>query len=170
MKRYLAFVDGLCDLAGGLAAAMLALLFILGLVELALRSAVGISLSFAVEYSGYLLILSLFLGSGWTLRQGGHIRVSLVSERLAPGPRRLLDILATVIGLGVAVFISFALLRFGWGTWTRGTVSYFSSATPLGYPQLALAAGPTILALAFTARLIRLLRREPADLGHPATE
>jgi TRAP-type C4-dicarboxylate transport system permease small subunit len=170
MKRYLALVDGLCDLAGGLAAVTMALLFILGLIEMTLRGAAGISLSFAVEYAGYLLILSLFLGSGWTLRQGGHIRVSLLSERLGPAARHALDLTATLAGFAVAVFISYALLRFGWGTWTRGTLSYFPSATPLGFPQLLLALGPTILALAFSARLIRLLRREPGDLGHPATE
>ncbi|MDX2145266.1 MAG: TRAP transporter small permease [Rhodospirillaceae bacterium] len=170
MKTYLNLVDGLCDAAGWLAAAMMALLFVLGLVEMALRSLADISLSFAVEYSGYLLILSLFLGSGWTLRQGGHIRVSLLSERLGPNARHGLDIMATLVGLAVAVFISFALLRFGWGTWTRGTLSYFSSATPLGYPQLLLALGPTILVLAFSARLIRLLRREPGDLGQSAIE
>jgi TRAP-type C4-dicarboxylate transport system permease small subunit len=145
-------------------------LFLLGLVELFMRSVVGVSLSFAVEYSGYLLILSLFLGSGWTLRQGGHIRVSLLSERLGPDARRALDLIASLAGLAVAGFMAFALWRFALGTWQRGTLSYFPSATPLAYPQILLAMGPTILALALSARLIRLVRREAPDLGATATE
>jgi TRAP-type C4-dicarboxylate transport system permease small subunit len=169
MTWYLRLVDRLCD-AGAAAAGLLLLgLFGLGFVEIVLRAVFAVSLSVAVEYSGYLLILSLFLGSGWTLRQGGHIRVSLLAEKLSPANRRRLDIVCTLLGLLIAGFLAYSVLRFGLGTLARGTVSYYPSATPLAYPQLMLAAGPCLLTLAFSARLIRLLRGEPPDLG-PAAE
>jgi TRAP-type C4-dicarboxylate transport system permease small subunit len=168
MTIYLRVVDGLCDLGAAFAALAMLALFGLGLAEIVLRSVFSISLSFAVEYSGYLLILSLFLGSGWTLRQGGHIRVSLLAERLGPVANRILDIGCTIAGLGVAAFVAYAMVRFGWGTFTRGTLSYYSSATPLAIPQLLLALGPCLLTLAMSARLVRLLRHEPADLGRAA--
>jgi len=165
INAYLKAVDGLCTLAAMVAGVLMLALFALGLAEIVLRSAFDISLSFAVEYSGYLLVLTLFLGAGWTLRQGGHIRVSLLSERLSPNVQRGLDILCTLVGLVIAGYMSAALLRFGYGTLLRGTLSYFSSATPLAYPQLLLALGPCILTLAMSARLIRLLRGEAPDLG-----
>ncbi|MSO98678.1 MAG: TRAP transporter small permease [Rhodospirillaceae bacterium] len=168
MNLYLKFVDRICDAAAAVAGIFMLALFALGLAEIVLRSFFATSLSIAVEYSGYMLVITLFLGSGWTLRQGGHIRVTLASERLSPSARRILDIVCTIAGLLVAAFISFALVRFGLGTLERGTVSYFSSATPLAIPQLLLAAGPCVLTLAMSARLIRLLRGEPPDLGHAA--
>lgn len=168
MNFYLKLVDRLCVVGAALAAVAMGALFILGFAEIVLRTVFSISLTFSIEYSGYLLILSLFLGSGWTLRHSGHIRVSLLSERLSAQAQRHLDILCTLVGLLIAAFIAFAMVRFGWGTFTRGTLSYYSSETPLAIPQLILAAGPCLLTLAMSARLIRLLRGEPPDLGRPA--
>jgi TRAP-type C4-dicarboxylate transport system permease small subunit len=168
MNTYLKLVDRLCDLGAAVAGISMLALFGLGLAEIVLRSFFATSLSIAVEYSGYLLVLSLFLGSGWTLRQGGHIRVSLLAERLNPAGQRMLDIFCTCAGLLVAAFISTAMLNYALGTLARGTLSYYSSATPLALPQLILSMGPCVLTLAMSARLIRLLRQEPPDLGRAA--
>jgi TRAP-type C4-dicarboxylate transport system permease small subunit len=165
MNIYLKTVDALCALGATVAGLLMLGLFGLGFVEIILRGFFGISLSFVVEYSGYLLVLSLFLGSGWTLRQGGHIRVSLLSERLTASGQRVLDIICTLAGLLVAAFVAYAMLRFGLGTLAKGTVSYYASATPLAIPQLGMAAGPCLLTLAMSARLVRLLRGEAPDLG-----
>jgi TRAP-type C4-dicarboxylate transport system permease small subunit len=165
MSGFLKIIDGLCTAGAYVAGALMLVLFGLGLAEIVLRSFFDISLTFAIEYTGYLLVLCLFLGSGWTMRQGGHIRVTVLSERLEPSARRTLDIACTVVGLVMAVFMAAAIVRYGIGTLVRGTVSYFPSATPLAYPQLLMAVGPCLLLLALVARLIRLFRNEPPDLG-----
>jgi TRAP-type C4-dicarboxylate transport system permease small subunit len=149
---------------------MLLALFALGLSEIVLRNVFAISLDFSIEYAGYFLVLTLFLGAGWTMREGGHIRVNLVGARLAPGPGRALDIACTVVGLLVCGFMAWSLLKFAFGTLARGTLSYFPSATPIAYPQLLIALGPCVLELALAARLIRLLTGRQADLDRAATE
>ena len=83
MQAILKSIDRLCLGAAYGAAVLLAVLFLLGFSEIVLRSGFGISLPFSVEYSGYLLVLVLFLGSGWTLSTAGHIRVTLVSEHIS---------------------------------------------------------------------------------------
>ncbi|MGY8962615.1 MAG: TRAP transporter small permease subunit [Rhodospirillales bacterium] len=164
MQTILKVIDRLC-LGGAYAAAvLLAALFLLGFTEIVLRSGFGISLSFSVEYSGYLLVLVLFLGSGWTLLNAGHIRVTLVSEVVSDRAAHVLDVVCTTVALVVSVILSIALIQYTYGTWVRGTLSYYSSETPLAYPQALLAFGLIILTLALIARALRLLSGRPADI------
>jgi len=105
----------------------------------------------------------LFLGSGWTLTQGGHIRVTLLSEHVNKRMSRRLDLFCTGAALIISSTMTFAFLDFAFGTLIRGTVSFYPSATPLAYPQLVFASGPLVLTLAFIARLIRLLRGDQVE-------
>ncbi len=161
----LKLIDGICDAAAAVAGVLLIALFVLGMAELVSRDFFGVSLTFSIEYSGYFLATTLFLASGWTMRQGGHIRVTLVGSKLSPNAQRVLDIACTVMGLIACGFFAWSLLNFALGTLARGTLTYFPSATPIGYPQLLIAVGPCILELALVARLIRLLTGQPPDLG-----
>ena len=164
MTFVLKFIDRVCLFAAAAAAVLLSVLFFLGLTEIVLRSAFRISLPFAVEYAGYLLVLVLFLGSGWTLAQGGHIRVTLLTEHVSQRFAHRLDIVCTAIALFIAGLWTVSMIDFAVGTWQRGTVSYFASETPLAIPQGLLAVGPCVLALALFARLVRLHRGEdPAN-------
>lgn len=163
MNFTLKLIDRLCILSAGVAALLLAALFAMGFAEIVLRSAFGISLHFVVEYSGYLLVLVLFLGSGWTFSQGGHIRVTLLSEQIPPSVRRVLDLMCTALALVISGVLAISLVDYALGTWSRGTVSYFASETPLAVPQMLFALGPVILMLAVFARLVRLLRGEAVD-------
>ncbi len=166
MNAILKGIDRICFLAAGVAAVLLGGLFVLGITEIILRSAFSISLPFSAEYSGYLLVLVLFLGSGWTLSTAGHIRVSLLSEHVSAKTARLLDGLSTAIALTVSVILTVALMSYAYGTWVRGTVSYYSSETPLAYPQALLVVGLIVLTLALFARLIRLFIGVSVDMPH----
>ena len=168
MTTVLKFIDWVCLFAAAAAAVLLSVLFLLGLTEIILRSAFRVSLPFAVEYAGYLLVLVLFLGSGWTLAQGGHIRVTLLSEHVSRRIARPLDVVCTAIALFIAGLWTVSMVDFALGTWQRGTVSYFASETPLAIPQGLLAVGPFVLALALFARLVRLHRGE--DPGNRAVK
>lgn len=170
MNAVLKLIDGLCDAAAAVAGVLLLALFALGMAELISRDVFGVSLTFSIEYSGYFLATTLFLASGWTMRRGGHIRVNLIGSRLPPGAARTLDVLCTVGGLLACGFMAWSLVDFALGTLARGTLTYFPSATPIGYPQLLIAVGPCILWLALLARLIRLLTGQSPDLGAAKAE
>jgi len=163
MCALLAVIDRFVTLCGRLAAVALVALFGLLLTEIFLRSVVGYSLPFVVEYAGYLVALSFLWGLGWTLMTGGHVRVSVVTAILSPAAQKRLDIAVTAL-----VLILSTLLLIAWGHWTigsytRGSLSYFPTATPLAIPQALLALGPLSLVLAALARLIRLARGEVAE-------
>lgn len=158
-------IDRICDWAGALAAFYLAALAVLALSEIISRNLFSYSIPFAVEYAGYLVILVLLTGLGWAFKDGAHIRVSLIADRLPDHWRRRLDAAATIIGLIVSAIFAAALWEFAVTTALRGTVSYFPSQTPLALPQLLMTVGPTTLALACLARLLRLHLGEDVSQG-----
>lgn len=160
IERMLAGIDLLTRLAAWLAAMLLAALFLIGFAELVARALFGQSLGFALEYSGYLVAQALLLGSGRALTTGGHIRISLLLDRLSARARATLDFAATAAAFAAAAMLALALIRYTAETAALDARSYFPSATPLWIPQALLAAGPTVLALALLARMIRLLRGE----------
>ena len=67
------------------------------------------------------------------------------------------------MALAVVVYITEALSVLAWTSLTGDVRSWTPSETPLGYPQLLVAAGFGLLALQFVARLIRLLVGEEPD-------
>lgn len=157
-------IDLLCNAAGALTAVYIAALGVLAIAEILCRNVFRYSIPFATEYAGYLVILSMLTGLGWAMKEGAHIQVLLVRNRL---PRQI-DMATSVLGLIISGFFAVALWRFGLTTWAQGTVSYFPSQTPLAYPQLLMAIGPTTLSFACLARILRLhtgtLRQEEQAL------
>ncbi|MEM1314262.1 MAG: TRAP transporter small permease [Pseudomonadota bacterium] len=175
MTALLRAIDALCLFGAFVAAAATALLAGMLILEVFTVNLIAWSQPWSVEYGGYLLAATLFSGSGWTLRNGGHIRVSILTERLAEGARRWLDLACTAFALGVASFMAWSSVIFAARTFERGSVSFYPTATPLVFPQSLLAASLVILALGLLARLLRLALNEApetarADEAHPEEE
>ena len=153
-------LSGIVRLGAVGAAIALAALLAMGLAEILLRGLLDTSLPFAVEYSGYLVALVFFWGSGWALSESGHIRLDFVISRVSRRSARRLDIVATLLALLAAVALAAASIAWAFGTMERGTVSFFPSATPLAIPQFIFATGPALLALGALHRLLCLLHEE----------
>jgi TRAP-type C4-dicarboxylate transport system permease small subunit len=154
MRRAL---DAIYDAAGALAALMLVALLLVILAQMGMRWA---SLPFpgSTDYAGYCMAAGSFLALAFTLRHGGHIRVGLVLERLS-GPRRLaLEIAATAVATGLAAFLAWYSIRLVRLSWRLGDVSQGQDATALWIPQVPMAVGAVLLAVAFLDRLVTLLR------------
>lgn len=167
MRIVLRLIDGYC-LAGGIVAALaLACLFLIGAAEILLRYAFATSLTFIVEYNGYLLGIVFLAGLGYVLGRGGHIRVKAATSALPPAALRAVEAACILLGLLISGYLSVALWRLTIGTWQIGTVSYFSSRTPVFLPQGAMALASLTLTLAFVARLLRFLTGQPLEQGGP---
>ncbi|MDF1585183.1 TRAP transporter small permease subunit [Marinimicrococcus flavescens] len=173
MRLFLRLVDGAAAAAAVAAALCLALLTVIVLAEIAVVWLFNFSLDFSWEYAAFLMCAAFFLGMGWTLRQGGHVRVSLFAHHLPPGPTRALDMLATLAGLVISGFLTFALGSLAWGAFIGGSRTFTPTATPLAVPQGVATLGMAILTLVLVARLVRLATGEepdekPADGGIPS--
>lgn len=147
-----------------LAAACLALLAIVILAEVVSVWAFNKSLDFSWEYGAFFMAGAFFLGLGWTLGEGGHVRVGILAEHLPPGTARLLDIGATVVGLIIAGFLTMSLTGLTLSSYIDGSRTFTATATPLVIPQAVITAGAAILTLQLTARLLRLIIDDEANI------
>lgn len=150
------FIDRLSRVLGGLAGAGMALLFLLMISEVFYRNVTGRSLGFTWELSGYLFGAIIFLGSAWTLRCGGQIRIRFMLDILPPRWARLLDLLACLCGLFIAGYLCYSLCGYTMQAWSRDIVSGTPEKIPLVYPRALLTLGSAMLCLQILAQAVNL--------------
>ncbi len=140
------------------AAAAVAALFMIGLLGMVLLSILGRQLSFHVPgtdaYAGYLMAASGFLALAHTLKCGEHIRVTLLLSALSGRSKRALEIWAYGFATALSAMFAFYSCRLAWQSHTFHDISTASDATPLWIPQLSMALGTVILAIAFVDEFV----------------
>ncbi len=117
----------------------------------------------ATEISGFCMAASMFLGLAYTFRSGAHIRVSLLITRLGMGGRRWVEILCCALAGG-------GCLYFAWNAWEIvleskefGDTSPGLMAVPFWIPQIGMATGISILAVAFLDEMVEVLMGKQPD-------
>lgn len=139
-----------------LASGVLAGVFLAGIAVTIVAQIVGRSLGYTVdstESAGFCMAASSFLALGYALRHGEHIRVNLLIRYLGPGPRRFVEIWCCVFGAaGMAVFTWWAF-DLAWQSYIFGDLSPGLLAMPFWIPQLGMATGGAIMAVAFLDEL-----------------
>ncbi len=138
--------------------AALAALFMIGLLAMVLLSIVSRQFNFHVRgtdaYAGYLMAGAGFLALAHTLKAGEHIRVTLLLSRLTGVARRGMEIWALFIGLLLASLAAFYSARLSWQSYTFHDISTGNDATPLWIPQIPMAIGTLVLAIALLDELV----------------
>jgi TRAP-type C4-dicarboxylate transport system permease small subunit len=64
---------------------------------------VGIAITSLSELGGFLFVGAVFLALAGTLRAGGHVRVTLLSQSVPPGIAKFLAAVALLLALGFCV-------------------------------------------------------------------
>jgi TRAP-type C4-dicarboxylate transport system permease small subunit len=143
-------------------AAWLAALALVGLLAMVLLSIVSRQLHFHVPgtdaYAGYLMAGAGFLALAHTLKKGEHIRVTLLVNALRGGARRAIEIWSLAAASLLATLSAFYACRLSWQSHQFHDISTGNDATPLWIPQLGMAVGSVILAIAFLDELVLELR------------
>lgn len=155
MRRAL---DALYDGAG-----LLSGLFLVGIAVTIIAQVVGRLVGLTVdstETAGFCLAASTFLGLAYTLRRGGHIRVTLAIRHAGPILRRLIEAWCLGVAcLGVAYFLWWAI-DLVWFSWKFDEISPGLMAIPFWIPRLSMALGALILLIALIDDLVGLLSQE----------
>lgn len=143
-------------------AAWLAALMMVGLLGMVLLSILSRQFHFHVPgtdaYAGYLMAAAGFLALAHTLKRGEHIRVTLVINALHGRWRRALELWALGAANLLTLLFAFYACRLAWQSHQFHDISTSNDATPLWIPQLAMAAGTVILAIAFLDEFILEIR------------
>jgi len=163
MRRWL---DRLYD-----AAAYLAALFLIGTLTMVLLGIFGRMFGFQVRgsdaYAGYFMAGAGFLALAHTLVRGEHIRVSLILEHVGERTRRALERWSLGAASLLAIALAYYSVRLAWQSYVLHDVSTGNDATPLWLPQIAMAAGAVVFAIAFVDQFAQELsgkrRREKAS-------
>jgi TRAP-type C4-dicarboxylate transport system permease small subunit len=158
------------------AAAYLAALFLVGTLAMVLLGIFGRLFSFQIRgtdaYAGYFMAGAGFLALAHTLMRGEHIRVTLVLEHTGPRFRRILERWSLAVAALLTAAFAYFSVRLAWQSYALNDISTGNDATPLWIPQIAMAAGNIVLAIAFVDLLIgdltgtRVIARSDNEPAH----
>lgn len=130
-----------------LAALALLLLTLLITVNVLGRWLLGSGVRGSEELSIYLMIATVYLGLAGTLADGRFISVELLTNRL----RRRAGIFAYAVAVTLSLAFCLLLARYAWyealNSLERGILSIGELRVPLGWPQLLVAIGTSVLCL-----------------------
>ena len=141
------------------AAAYMAALFLMGMLVMVLAGVFGRLLAFQIRgtdaYAGYFMAGAGFLALAHTLVRGEHIRVNLVLEHVGARARRVLERWALGAAAVLAIAFAYFSVRLAWQSYVLHDISTGNDATPLWVPQLSMAVGTIVFAIAFVDEFVR---------------
>lgn len=150
--------------AAWVAAACLVGVLVMVLVSILSRQ-LGIHVPGTGEYAGYLMAGAGFMALAYTLKQGEHIRVTLLLQAITGRPRRVMELWALLAGTALAAAFAFYSVKLAWDSHLFNDISTGNDATPLWIPQSGMAIGTVILLIAFIDELILEWRKPSAQAG-----
>lgn len=134
-------------------AAALAAVCMVGLLVMVMLSVVSRQMGFNVRgtdaYAGYLMAGAGFLALAHTLKRGEHIRVTLILNALQGPWRKALEIWSLGFASLLSTVMAFYSCRLVWDSLKFNDISTGVDATPLWIPQLFMAVGTVVFAIAF---------------------
>lgn len=150
MRRML---NKLYDLSGLLAAFFLLLIGVLVVAQVVARF-FGAMIPSADDFARLSMAASSFLALAFTMRQGAHIRVNLLIDRLPPGPARAVEIFCLLCGVLLLGFFSYYCVdtvRDGilFPDYTIGLIPI-----PKWIPQVGMTIGVVLLFISFVDDLV----------------
>ncbi|MFA7669379.1 MAG: TRAP transporter small permease [Burkholderiaceae bacterium] len=108
----------------------------------------GIMIPSYSMFSGYGLAFATFTALGPAIRNGAHIRVTLLQERLPGSVQRPLLVLIALVGTLIGALMTWAMLGMAYESWDFGDKSSGLVAVPLWVPQSMLCFGSFALFVA----------------------
>jgi TRAP-type C4-dicarboxylate transport system permease small subunit len=109
-------------------------------------------------YAGYCMAASAFLALAYTFGHGDHIRVTLIIQRFTGRVRRGLELWCLALAVFLAGSFAFYSCKMVWWSHQFHDVSQANDATPLWIPQLGMAIGTTMLAIAIAEEFVMVVR------------
>lgn len=133
-------VRRLSDWLGWIAMIFMAILMFGTTIDVLSRALTGRTVPGLFEMSELSMVMVVFLGLGWTLRDDAHIRVTMLTDRLDPASRRRIGCFSWLVAALVFAMLawpsteeaaySFSIREFRWGVvnvpiwWTKIALAF----------------------------------------------
>ena len=161
------WLDRLYGLCGALGAIFLVSIAVLILTQIIARF-FDVLVPSANDFAGFSLAASSFLALAYTFRKGGHIRVTLVIQRLPAGWRRGFDLASLAVAAALIATFAWFSVDLAIESWVYNDLSDGLIPVPLWIPQSAMALGIGVLALALVDEFFSVLRGNAPSYENPA--
>lgn len=155
LARIWSGLDRLYLACGYLAALAMLGIFLITMAQIVCRP-LGIGLRGSTDYAGYLMAASAFLAFAHALNRGAHVRIELFLSMLGR-QRRWGERICFALSTAIATWFAYHCCRQTYLSYVLNDVSQGLDATPIWIPQLAMALGASLLALAVADHALRLL-------------
>lgn len=154
--------------SGALAAAFLLAICVIVLAQVGLNlldeiaswltgQPIGLVIPSYAEFAGFFLAASSFLALAYTLRAGGHIRVSLVLQHLSARAQRLTELWCIAVAALLAGYFAFFTILLVIDSFSYEDLSVGLVPVPLWIPQSAVALGLMVLTTALVDEFVQVL-------------
>ena len=165
MRLFILIVNGLSIACGVIAACLIGASILIVCQMVLWRYVLVASTTWQTDFVTFALVGATIVGAPYVLREGGHVKVDLVTGAVTPAVRRVLLVISYVtVMLMSAVFAwkGGVLTAEAWhGSWVTETVAEL----PLWVPYSALPVGFGLLGLQALADMLVQLGGDGAEAG-----
>ncbi len=146
------------------------LMFSVGLIFLqVVMRRLGHSLTWSEELARYLYIWQTWIGISYAARNGTHLRITMVKDKLPALGQKILELFVTLVWVGFAVFVIFQ------GMTAVSTIASFgqrSSALqiPMQFCYMAIPVGMVLMSIRLIEHTIKgFLKKDKEEKGEVAS-
>lgn len=163
LRRILRRVYTFCGYAS---AAFLVAIAVVTLIQIVARQ-IGVAIE-TIEVAGFCLAASTFLGLAYTFVNGTHVRVTLISQNVAPGVRRWIELWCCAVAFGVVAYAAWNMALYTLESWQFGDISPGLAAVPFWIPQSGVAVGLVVMAVGILEQATLVWAGEEPDYAQAA--
>lgn len=161
MKKLIATIEGLSRAGGYISGFFMVLIVLLIVVEIVARTVFNASTLISDEYSAYFFVAVVMSGLAFSMKEGAHIRISIVRSRVSRQWQRILDLGVLLIALVLSCFALYHAVLMAYDVWDLGMTADSISETPLFIPQLVIPVGLLLFILQLVSNFLRRLLSYP---------
>jgi TRAP-type C4-dicarboxylate transport system permease small subunit len=169
LNRFSSAYGRLLDACGAVAAFLVFAATAMVTANVLLRNAVGLRVPGDVELSEYAMLLITAFAAPWLLRQGQHVRIDLLLQKLPPSVGWLCELFCDALGFAVSVLMAWYGVRVMLASIASGTKIVKEFLIPEWWTLVPLPLMFALLAIEFVFRFQRVLSgpRLPRKEGAP---
>lgn len=124
---------------------------------LLLGEAIGLTIPSYSDFTGFFLAAASFLALAYTLRAGGHIRVTLFTNMLRSRVQRVFEIWTLALAAVMTIYVTFYSFALTHESYVYNDLSSGMVAVPIWIPQSSVSIGMLVLAIALVDELVSVL-------------
>ena len=156
-KRFFQLFDHILNAMAFLAGIILVFIMLSVGLEVIVRYFFNRPMIWVTEVTECLLLYTTFLGTGWLLREEGHVKVDIILNRLKPRTTAFLGILSSLVGIFVSSMLTYYGMSLTWNYLRRGIYTPTAMEIPVAAIHVIIPIGSFMLLIQFVRRTGRFI-------------